>query len=66
MCNTNQNIEITVESTEMLETLFLGFIYSEICSTMTPYERGRTYEEFLQMRDFIKRCEKAMPKLVAE
>lgn len=53
----NQTIEITVETTELLDQLFTGFMYSENCGFLSTYERGKAYEEYLAMRKFIKQCE---------
>ena len=48
-------IEVSQETTQILERYFIAFQYSDLCSSLTDYQRGQHFEEYLMLQNLIKR-----------
>lgn len=51
---TIQTIEVSNETPKVLESIFIAFQYSDLCSSLTDRERGFYFEEYLNLQKLIK------------
>ena len=51
---TLSNIEVSNETPKVLESLFIAFQYSDLCSSLSDRERGFYFEEYLSLQKLVK------------